>query len=53
MQVYKCLNPVILLGGSGSGGRSGLATRPTNLPTEHRRFHHRNGQTLVSKYLQV
>ncbi|KAL7289688.1 hypothetical protein TKK_0016411 [Trichogramma kaykai] len=24
-------------------GRAGLAARPTNLPTEHRRFHHRNG----------
>ncbi|KDR19882.1 hypothetical protein L798_06003, partial [Zootermopsis nevadensis] len=30
-------------------GRSGLATRPTNLPTEHRRFHHRNGQALVTQ----
>lgn len=30
-------------------GRTSLAARPTNLPTEHRRFH-RNGQTLVSKY---
>lgn len=29
-------------------GRS-LAARPTNLPTEHRRFQ-RNGQTLVSEY---
>lgn len=29
-------------------GRTSLATRPTNLPTEHRRFH-RNGQALVSK----
>lgn len=27
----------------------GLATRPTNLPTEHRRSN-RNGQALVSKY---
>ncbi|XP_066999304.1 protein Fe65 homolog isoform X2 [Anabrus simplex] len=34
---------------SGGGGRSGLATRPTNLPTEHRRFHHRNGQALVTQ----
>jgi amyloid beta A4 precursor protein-binding family B member 2 len=31
-------------------GRAGLAVRPTNLPTEHRRFHPRNGQNLVSKY---
>ncbi|KAK0073779.1 hypothetical protein PV325_009245 [Microctonus aethiopoides] len=31
-------------------GRTSLATRPTNLPTEHRRFH-RNDQPLVSKYL--
>lgn len=30
-------------------GRTNLATRPTNLPTEHRRFH-RNGQGLVSKW---
>lgn len=30
-------------------GRTSLATRPTNLPTEHRRFH-RNGQALVSEY---
>ncbi|XP_078047710.1 amyloid beta precursor protein binding family B member 1 isoform X3 [Augochlora pura] len=29
-------------------GRTSLATRPTNLPTEHRRFH-RNGQTLVTQ----
>lgn len=27
----------------------GLATRPTNLPTEHRRSN-RNGQTLISTY---
>lgn len=27
----------------------GLATRPTNLPTEHRRSN-RNGQTLISMY---
>lgn len=31
-------------------GRAGLAARPTNLPTEHRRFHHRSGMALVSKY---
>ncbi|XP_044736073.1 protein Fe65 homolog isoform X2 [Chrysoperla carnea] len=31
-----------------SSGRSSLATRPTNLPTEHRRSH-RNGQTLVTQ----
>lgn len=37
------------IGGSGPGGRSGLATRPTNLPTEHRRFHQRNGQALVTQ----
>ncbi|OXU27458.1 hypothetical protein TSAR_014227 [Trichomalopsis sarcophagae] len=30
-------------------GRTSLAARPTNLPTEHRRFH-RNGQALVSQY---
>ncbi|GFG29315.1 hypothetical protein Cfor_01214, partial [Coptotermes formosanus] len=30
-------------------GKSGLATRPTNLPTEHRRLHHRNGQALVTQ----
>jgi hypothetical protein len=30
-------------------GRTSLATRPTNLPTEHRRFH-KNGQVLVSEY---
>ncbi|XP_069695921.1 protein Fe65 homolog isoform X1 [Periplaneta americana] len=41
--------PIDIIGGSGSGGRSGLATRPTNLPTEHRRFHHRNGQALVTQ----
>ncbi|XP_011342333.1 protein Fe65 homolog isoform X1 [Ooceraea biroi] len=29
-------------------GRTSLATRPTNLPTEHRRFH-RNGQALVTQ----
>lgn len=29
-------------------GRTSLATRPTNLPTEHRRFH-RNDPPLVSK----
>uniref|UniRef100_A0A0P4VWF5 Putative amyloid beta a4 protein-binding family b member 2-like isoform x3 n=1 Tax=Rhodnius neglectus TaxID=72488 RepID=A0A0P4VWF5_9HEMI len=29
-----------------SGSRPGLATRPTNLPTEHRRFH-RNPQTPI------
>lgn len=29
-------------------GRVGLATRPTNLPTEHRRSN-RNSQALVSK----
>nr|XP_031834867.1 protein Fe65 homolog isoform X3 [Nomia melanderi] len=29
-------------------GRTNLATRPTNLPTEHRRFH-RNGQGLVTQ----
>ncbi|XP_043271805.1 protein Fe65 homolog isoform X2 [Venturia canescens] len=29
-------------------GRTSLATRPTNLPTEHRRFH-RNGQPLVTQ----
>ncbi|XP_058796872.1 protein Fe65 homolog [Phymastichus coffea] len=29
-------------------GRTSLATRPTNLPTEHRRLH-RNGQTLVTQ----
>lgn len=37
------------INGSGIGNRSGLATRPTNLPTEHRRFHHRNGQALVTQ----
>ncbi|KAK7872562.1 hypothetical protein R5R35_013791 [Gryllus longicercus] len=36
------------IGGVG-GGRAGLAARPTNLPTEHRRFHHRNGQALVTQ----
>uniref|UniRef100_A0A1B6CDF2 PID domain-containing protein n=1 Tax=Clastoptera arizonana TaxID=38151 RepID=A0A1B6CDF2_9HEMI len=35
---------------NGTGiNRTGLATRPTNLPTENRRFHHRNGQTLVTQ----
>nr|XP_012138278.1 PREDICTED: amyloid beta A4 precursor protein-binding family B member 2-like isoform X6 [Megachile rotundata] len=29
-------------------GRTSLATRPTNLPTEHRRFH-KNGQALVTQ----
>ncbi|XP_043481673.1 protein Fe65 homolog isoform X2 [Leptopilina heterotoma] len=29
-------------------GRTSLAARPTNLPTEHRRFH-RNGQALVTQ----
>ncbi|XP_033224042.1 protein Fe65 homolog isoform X2 [Belonocnema kinseyi] len=29
-------------------GRTNLAARPTNLPTEHRRFH-RNGQALVTQ----
>lgn len=33
-------------------GRVGLATRPTNLPTEHRRSN-RNSQALVSKYLRL
>nr|CAD7202879.1 unnamed protein product [Timema douglasi] len=37
------------ISGSGINGRSGLATRPTNLPTEHRRMHHRNGQALVTQ----
>ncbi|XP_008557853.1 protein Fe65 homolog isoform X1 [Microplitis demolitor] len=30
-------------------GRTCLATRPTNLPTEHRRFHRNNDQTLVAQ----
>ncbi|XP_065346910.1 protein Fe65 homolog isoform X1 [Cloeon dipterum] len=29
--------------------RAGLAVRPTNLPTEHRRFHSRNGQNLITQ----
>ncbi|XP_039294670.1 LOW QUALITY PROTEIN: protein Fe65 homolog, partial [Nilaparvata lugens] len=37
------------INGSSMTGRSGLATRPTNLPTEHRRSHHRTGQTLVTE----
>nr|CAD7402202.1 unnamed protein product [Timema cristinae] len=37
------------ISGNGINGRSGLATRPTNLPTEHRRMHHRNGQALVTQ----
>ncbi|XP_049836125.1 protein Fe65 homolog [Schistocerca gregaria] len=37
------------ISGTGGGGRSGLAARPTNLPTEHRRFHHRSGQALVTQ----
>ncbi|XP_054260441.1 protein Fe65 homolog isoform X2 [Macrosteles quadrilineatus] len=36
------------INGGGLGSRAGLATRPTNLPVEHRRFH-RNGQTLVTQ----
>uniref|UniRef100_A0A1B6MC25 PID domain-containing protein n=2 Tax=Graphocephala atropunctata TaxID=36148 RepID=A0A1B6MC25_9HEMI len=36
------------INGSGISSRAGLATRPTNLPVEHRRFH-RNGQTLVTQ----
>uniref|UniRef100_A0A1B6IYB6 PID domain-containing protein n=1 Tax=Homalodisca liturata TaxID=320908 RepID=A0A1B6IYB6_9HEMI len=36
------------INGSGISSRAGLATRPTNLPMEHRRFH-RNGQTLVTQ----
>ncbi|XP_046395512.1 uncharacterized protein LOC124162869 isoform X2 [Ischnura elegans] len=47
--LQQSLAKPIDIGGAGSGGRSGLATRPTNLPTEHRRFHHRNGQTLVTQ----
>ncbi|XP_071445584.1 amyloid beta precursor protein binding family B member 2-like isoform X3 [Hetaerina americana] len=46
--LQQSLAKPIDIGGAGVGGRSGLATRPTNLPTEHRRFHHRNGQTLVT-----
>ncbi|XP_044577408.1 protein Fe65 homolog isoform X2 [Cotesia glomerata] len=30
-------------------GRTSLATRPTNLPTEHRRFHRNNDQPLVAQ----
>jgi hypothetical protein len=41
---------ICLKGAIGNSGRAGLAARPTNLPTEHRRFHTRNGQALVSKY---
>lgn len=35
--------------GHGISGRAGLAARPTNLPTEHRRFHHRSGMALVTQ----
>ncbi|XP_034251170.1 protein Fe65 homolog isoform X2 [Thrips palmi] len=37
------------ISGHGMLGRAGLAARPTNLPTEHRRFHHRSGMALVTQ----
>uniref|UniRef100_A0A0A9X2N4 Amyloid beta A4 protein-binding family B member 2 n=1 Tax=Lygus hesperus TaxID=30085 RepID=A0A0A9X2N4_LYGHE len=35
---------------SGSCGRSSLATRPTNLPTEHRKFHRNPGTPLTQSF---
>lgn len=37
------------IGGHAMSGRAGIAARPTNLPTEHRRFHHRSGMALVTQ----